>query len=167
MLNKIWIRIQMLTNWVFWWLDLLWEVELCWEWARGDCLLQKKCIRKKEKWGRGRWGEEGQLPSHKLNIIDGITNKIILLVNPSIILLVKISHHRTICLFESHCNSVVIPSVYTDGIFYQYLPMDTGMKNYVGKGHRDIPMEFFVSFSVCIWQFSGSDQSKNSNLPCL
>jgi hypothetical protein len=45
--------------------------------------------------------------------------------------------------------------------------MDTGMKNYVGKGHRDIPMEFFVSVSVCIWQFSGSDQSKNSNLPCL
>jgi hypothetical protein len=117
MLNKIWIRIQMLTNWMFWWLDLLWEVELCWEWARGDCLLQKKCIRKKEKWERGRWREKGRSPGYKLNISDDITDKIILLVNPSIILLVKMSCNRMICLFESHCNSVVIPLVYTKRTF--------------------------------------------------
>jgi hypothetical protein len=52
--------------------------------------FRKKFIRKKEKWRRGRGGEEeGQLPSHKLNITDEFTNIIILLGIPLVILSVK------------------------------------------------------------------------------
>jgi len=61
------------------------------------------CCKKKKTQGRCRnkgGGEEGRLSSYKLNIIDDITHGIILLVT----LLVKISCHHKICLFESHCN---------------------------------------------------------------
>jgi len=105
-LNKIWIRTWTLTNWVLWWLNLMSKVELCWDWGRGDCLLQEnKCIRKKEKWGRVRGGRS---PGHKLNT-NNITNIIILLVTPSVILLVKILCHHTINLL--FLNLTVIPFV--------------------------------------------------------
>jgi hypothetical protein len=42
------------------------------------------------------------LPDYKLNIIDDITNRII----PSVTLLVKMSCHHKICLFESHYNTL-------------------------------------------------------------
>jgi hypothetical protein len=47
-------------------------------------------------------GEDSRSPSHKLNIIDGITEGIILLVTPS----VKTQHHRIIFFFESHYNNL-------------------------------------------------------------
>jgi hypothetical protein len=53
-------------------------------------VLEKKCIRKKEKWGRGRGGEEeGRSPGHKLNITDEFTDIVILLGILSVILSVK------------------------------------------------------------------------------
>jgi hypothetical protein len=60
--------------------------------------VAEKYTRKKEKWRRERGGK-GQLPGHKLNITDDITDKIILLVTLSVILLVKILCHRMIYLF--------------------------------------------------------------------
>jgi len=98
---------------VLWWLNLMYKVELCWDWGRGDCLLQeKKCIRKKEKWGRVRGGRS---PGHKLNTNKNITNIIILLVTPLVILLVKIPCHHTIKLLFLNLIviSFVIFSVYT------------------------------------------------------
>jgi hypothetical protein len=85
-------------------------------------------------------GEEGRALGHILNITDRFTNEIILTVTTSTILLVSMPRHCTVCLFESHCNSVgnyvcknlhvialfgffipsiptVIPSVSTDNIF--------------------------------------------------
>jgi hypothetical protein len=53
-----------------------------------------------------RGGEEGRALDHKLNIINGLTDKIILMVTPSTILSVKMSHHHMICLLESHCNTL-------------------------------------------------------------
>jgi hypothetical protein len=52
----------------------------------GGCFLQKKCIRKKEKWRRG---EEGRSLSHKLNTTDGFTKEIISPSIPLSILSVK------------------------------------------------------------------------------
>jgi len=53
-------------------------------------VLEKKCIRNKEKWGRGRGGEEEcRSPDHKLNITDEFTDIVILLGIPSVILSVK------------------------------------------------------------------------------
>jgi hypothetical protein len=60
-------------------------------------VIEKKCIKKSEKWGKG---EKGQFSGHKLNITNNMINRIIPLVTPSIILLVKILRHRIICLFE-------------------------------------------------------------------
>jgi hypothetical protein len=60
--------------------------------------VAEKYTRKKEKWRRERGGK-GQLSGHKLNITDDITDKIILLVTLSVILLVKILCHRMIYLF--------------------------------------------------------------------
>jgi len=47
-------------------------------------------------------GEEGRSPSHKLNIIDIITDGIILLVTPS----VKTQYHCIIFFFESYYNNL-------------------------------------------------------------
>jgi hypothetical protein len=46
------------------------------------------------------------LSGHKLNIIDDIINIIILSVTLLVILLIKLSYHRIICLFESHYNTL-------------------------------------------------------------
>jgi len=62
------------------------EVELYWDWEGDDCLLHKKNAQRRSRNGRG--GGEGQAPGHKLNIIDGLTDKIIPMVTPSVILLV-------------------------------------------------------------------------------
>jgi hypothetical protein len=53
--NKILIKTWMLINWVLWWSNLLWEIELYWD---GGWLFvaKTKCTRKKEKWGRGKGG---------------------------------------------------------------------------------------------------------------
>jgi len=103
-LNKILIRTWMLINWVLWLSNLLWEIELYWD--GGDCLLQKQNAqgRKRNKGGE----KEGWSSDHKLIINDEMTDKIILSVTPSVILLVKISCHRTICLFF---NPTIILSV--------------------------------------------------------
>jgi hypothetical protein len=175
-LNKIWIRTRMLTNRVLWWSDLLWEVELCWDWGERE-----------ECWSSG----------HKLNINDGIADEIILSITLLIILSVKISRHRMICFFF---NPIVIPSIifsiyikkiflstylrmyFTLGLillvmlsvkvlrhhtvwfflffifpfqfsryiprefFCRYLPMDKWMENFAGKSHCNISMEKFHQY---------------------
>ena len=56
----------------------------------------------------GRGGEEGRASGHILNITIGFTDKIILIVTPSVILSISIMPcHCMIFLFESHCNCVV------------------------------------------------------------
>jgi len=55
--NKIWIRIRMLKNWVLWWLNLLWEVEFCWDWGEGVTICYKKKKHdEEEEIGEGRPG---------------------------------------------------------------------------------------------------------------
>ena len=62
--------------------------------------------------------EERRSSGHKLNITNGITDKIILSITSLVILSVKIPRHRMICLFF---NLTVIPFVislvYTKGFF--------------------------------------------------
>ena len=56
----------------------------------------------------GRGGEEGRASGHILNITIEFTDKIILIVTPSVILSISIMPcHCTIFLFESHYNCVV------------------------------------------------------------
>jgi hypothetical protein len=54
----------------------------------------------------GGGGEEGWVPSHKLNINNGLTDEIIPIVTSSAILLVEMPHHHKICLLESHYNTL-------------------------------------------------------------
>jgi len=59
-------------------------------------------------------GERGQSLSHKLNITNNMTDKII----SSVILLVKISRRRIICYFLNLIVMLsVIPLIYTDEFF--------------------------------------------------
>jgi len=74
-----------------------------------------------------REGEESRSPSHKLNIIDDITNIIILLATSLVILSIKISCHHMICLFESLCN-----------ILWHSLPQYIPKKFVCGHIHRHI-----------------------------
>jgi hypothetical protein len=131
-----------------WWLNLMYEVELCWDWG-SDCLLQeKKCIKKRtneEGW------EESRLSGHKLNTNNDITNIIILLATPSVILLVKIPCHHTINLL--FLNLTVIPfvifSVYTVEIF-----LSTYLQIYFTIGLTPSVMSFVkVTCHCTIWSF--------------
>jgi hypothetical protein len=54
----------------------------------------------------GKGGEEGRASCHILNITIGFTDKIILIVTPSVILSISMPCHCTIFLFVSHCNCV-------------------------------------------------------------
>jgi hypothetical protein len=108
-LNKIWIRTRMLTNRVLWWSDLLWEVELCWDWGERE-----------ECWSSG----------HKLNINDGIADEIILSITLLIILSVKISRHRMICFFF---NPIVIPSIIFS-IYIKKIFLSTYLRTYFTLG---------------------------------
>ena len=74
----------MLTNWVLLLLEKVWEVELCWDWDWGVViLLHRKVLQRRRNGGEG---EEGRALGHKLNILDGLTNKIILMVTTLVIL---------------------------------------------------------------------------------
>jgi hypothetical protein len=61
----------------------------------------KEKIHKKEVEIKKDW-----LPYHKLNIINGLTQEIVLMVTLSIILLIEMSHHCTIYLLKSHYNTL-------------------------------------------------------------
>ena len=64
------------------------------------------------------------MSGHKLNIIDGMTNKIISPVTPVVILSVKISHDHTICFFNPTVLFSVILSIFTENMFLSiYLKM--------------------------------------------
>jgi hypothetical protein len=74
-------------------------------------------------------GDDGQWSGYKLNIIDNITNEIILSGTSSVILLVKLLRHHMICIFfKSHyntkCNSLSIYwinfliDIFTDILYY-------------------------------------------------
>lgn len=79
-------------------------------------LLQRKILQVRSR--NGGWGEEGRASGHKLNIFDGLTDGIILVVTPSTILLVSMSRHRTIFLYESHCNIVCnVINIYRHNFF--------------------------------------------------
>lgn len=53
-----------------------------------------------------RGGKEGRAPGYILNITDGLTNEIILIITLSVILSVSIPCYCKICYFESHCITV-------------------------------------------------------------
>jgi hypothetical protein len=81
-------------------------------------LLQRKILQVRSRNEGG--GEEGRASSHKLNITDGLIDRIILVVTPSTILLVSMSRHRTICLYESHCNIVRnVVNIYRHNFFVE------------------------------------------------
>jgi hypothetical protein len=108
-LNKIWIRTRMLTNRVLWWLEKLWEVELCWDWGGEGWLFVVKKMDKEEV----EMGEESRAPGHRLNIIDRLTDRII----PMITLSIEISCYRMIFLLESFVIISVMSLVYIDESF--------------------------------------------------
>lgn len=74
---------------------------MCWDWKGKDGFLLQEKIHKKEIEIKKDW-----LLYHKLNIINGLTQEIIQMVTPSIILLVEMSHHYTIYLLKSHYNTL-------------------------------------------------------------
>jgi hypothetical protein len=91
---------------VFLWLNLLWKVKLCRDLRERGWLFvagKKNAQERIRNWGRG---EEGRTSNHKLNITDGLTDKIILMVTQLAILSIKMSCHHTIYLLESHCNTL-------------------------------------------------------------
>lgn len=81
-------------------------------------MLQRKILQVRSRNEGG--GEEGRASSHKLNITDGLIDRIILVVTPSTILLVSMSRHHTICLYESHCNIVRnVVNIYRHNFFVE------------------------------------------------
>jgi hypothetical protein len=50
--------------------------------------------------------KKDRVSNHKLNIINGLIEEIILMVTPLIILLVEMSHHSIIYLLKSHYNTL-------------------------------------------------------------
>jgi hypothetical protein len=89
-INSIWIKILYFARYD---IAIQWPAQ---KKIRGWLLLQKKkCITKNEKWGKG---EKGRSSGHKLNIINDMTNIIILSITSSVVLSVKISRHCTIWL---------------------------------------------------------------------
>jgi hypothetical protein len=98
----------MLSNRVLLWLKKLWEDELCWD-ERGNVGGRGLfCCREffKEEVEIGEGGKEGRASGHILNTTDRFFDGIILMVTSSIILLVSMSRHYMVCLFESRCNSI-------------------------------------------------------------
>jgi hypothetical protein len=91
-----------MTNLVLWWPNLLWEVELCWDWEEGSgCLLLKKMNKKEGEMGEGRGGSIAMsyIKYHQQHYRQNyyIINSVDHSIN-------KMSHHCMICLFEHHCN---------------------------------------------------------------
>ena len=84
-------------------LEKLWEVESYWDW--GEWLFVAEKNRQERSTNRTE-GEEGRAADHKFNIIDGWTNRIILMITLSAILLVEMSCQRTVCFLQSYYNIV-------------------------------------------------------------
>jgi len=121
----------------------------------GYLLQKKKYIRRKKKKKRG---DEGWSSGHKLNITNNITDEIILSVTPPVILLVKISCHHMICLFESHCNTLHHSScIYRENVSIGVYRWIQGWKILSVKVIATYRKFFFFGVSICIYQFSGSE----------
>jgi len=82
-------------------LEKLWEVESYWDW--GGWLFVTEKNRQERSTTKG---EESRAADHKFNIIDGQTDRIILMITLSAILLVEMSCHLTVYFLQSHNNII-------------------------------------------------------------